>query len=382
MNPRPSDDSGISKGPFGANVPCGCPMSPTRYQLRHPGMALRRAKRPFEPCRYPGTPVRAHVGLMSQLPSPESTMVDVDTALRASAYSGKRGGGSKGGDRQDTTLEPFDPSSHAEKEKADAISMWIVISFGLIVAILMRFYMMPSLERSEQILWLLPFMAIAVVRPLHQLLVPTRFFEQYTTGNWVRASFLYLFTWLALSFALVNPPLADIAAPHLAGSIDIASEGEGISEHKLSGGIYEVRISQETVPVILGLAVRDNVDAQNSTMNLTIQKVGQQSPIVSISGQVSELAGDGPSDFFDSVGSEDWLRGLKKNTLTGEYGGPSVAPHSQDIAMAWDLCPSGCGPGDYLVHIELYEESDMVPWSTGQNSWSADYTLRILQSSS
>jgi len=308
-------------------------------------------------------------------------MVDVDTALRASAYSGKRGGGPKGADRQDSTLEPFDPSSHAEKEKADAISMWIVISFGLIVAIIMRFYMMPGLEKSEQILWLLPFLMITVIRPIHQLIVPSRFFEQYTTGNWVRASFLYLFTWLALSFALVNPPLADIAAPHLAGSIDIASEGDGISQHKLSGDVYEVRISRETEPVILGLAVRDNVDAENTTMNLTIHKLGQMTPIVSISGLVSELS-DGPSDFFASVDSEEWLRGLKKNTLTGEYGGPSVAPHSQDIAMAWDLCPSGCGPGDYLVHVELFEESDMVPWSTGQNSWSADYTLRILQSSS
>ena len=309
-------------------------------------------------------------------------MVDVDTALRASAYSGKRGGGPKGGDRQDSTLEPFDPSSHAEKEKADAFSMWIVIAFGLIVAILMRFYMMPSLEKSEQILWLLPFLMIAVIRPIHQLIVPSKFFDQYTTGNWVRASFLYLFTWLALSFALVNPPLADIAAPHLAGSIDIASEGDGISQHKLSGNVYEVRISRETVPVILGLAVRDNVDAEKSTMNLTIQKLGQLAPIVSIYGPVSELAADGPSDKFEAVEPEEWLRGLKKNSLTGKEGGPSVAPHSQDIAMAWELCPSGCGPGDYLVHIELFEESEMVPWNTGQNSWSADYTLRILQSSS
>ena len=39
LNPRPSDDSGISKGAYGVNVPFGCPMSPTRYQLRHPGDA-------------------------------------------------------------------------------------------------------------------------------------------------------------------------------------------------------------------------------------------------------------------------------------------------------------------------------------------------------
>ena len=49
-------------------------------------------------------------------------MVDVDSALRASAYSGKKGKGSPGaGEKASTELEPFDPSSQAEKEKADEI---------------------------------------------------------------------------------------------------------------------------------------------------------------------------------------------------------------------------------------------------------------------
>ena len=76
-------------------------------------------------------------------------MVDVDTALRASAYSGKKGTGGKGGGKKSSALEPFDPSSHAEKEKADAVSMWIVIFFGLSVALLMRFYMMHWNEWDE-----------------------------------------------------------------------------------------------------------------------------------------------------------------------------------------------------------------------------------------
>ena len=82
-------------------------------------------------------------------------MVDVDTALRASAYSGKKGGSSKGEERKDSTLEPFDPSSHAEKEKADAISMWIVIVFGLLVASTMRYYVMPGLDETAQVLSLI-----------------------------------------------------------------------------------------------------------------------------------------------------------------------------------------------------------------------------------
>jgi hypothetical protein len=308
-------------------------------------------------------------------------MVDVDTALRASAYSGKKSSGSKGGDKKSSTLEPFDPSSHAEKEKADAISMWLVIVFGLIVALVMRFYMMPGMDSSQQILWLLPVLMIALIRPLHQLAVPDRFFEQFTTGNWVRASFLYLFSWLALSFALVNPPIADIAAPHLADAIDIANS-EGISDFDLDGNVYEIRISQDSIPVILGIGVRDNVDAQNSMMNLTVHRVGQMEPIVSVSGLVSEIADDGPSDTFDTVDSNDWVRGMKKNSLTGEFSGPKVAPHSEDVSMAWELCPDGCGPGEYLIHISLVEEGEMIPWQDGDNTWEREYTLSILQSSS
>ena len=307
-------------------------------------------------------------------------MVDVDTAVRASAYSGKKGSAAKGGGKKPSALEPFDPSSHAEKEKADAVSMWIVIIFGISVALLMRFYMMPGMNGTKQILWLLPVLMITLLRPIHQVFVPSRFFELYTTGNWVRSSFLYIFTWLALSFALVNPPLADIAAPHLAGAIDIATT-EGISDSDLDGSIYEIRISQDSVPILLGLAVRDNVDAENSTMNLTIQKVGQMESIVSVSGLVSDIASNGPSDTFDSVDDDDWVRGLRKNSLTGGYLGPKVSPHSQDISMAWDLCPSGCGPGDYLIQISLTEVNDMVPWQDGENTWQREYTLRILQSS-
>ncbi len=309
-------------------------------------------------------------------------MVDVDTALKASAYSGRKGSGSKGADKKSSTLEPFDPSAHAEKEKAEAISMWLVILFGISVSLLMRFYMMPGMDSSQQILWLLPVLMIALIRPLHQLFVPSRFYELFSTGNWVRASFLYLFTWLALSFALVNPPIADIAAPHLAGAIDIASS-EGISDSDLDGRVYEIRISQDSIPVILGLAVRDNVDARNSTMNITIHKVGQMDPIVSETGLVSEIASSGPADTFESVDPNDWVRGLKKNTLTGDYSGPKVAPHSEDVSMAWDICPEGgCGPGEYVVQITLVEEGEMVPWKDGDNVWERVYSLVILQSSS
>ena len=298
-------------------------------------------------------------------------MVDVDSALRASAYSGKkkRGGGDKE-DKPSTVLEPFDPAAHAQKEKAEAISMWLVIVYGVGVAVLMRYSLMPSLEGTQQILWLLPVLLMATIPPLHRALVPSRFYNLYTRGNWFRACFLYLFTWLALSFALVNPPLADIAAPHLAGGLDIEAT-DGIAQSTWKQSTYSIQINQDSIPVVLGFAVRDNVDAGNSTMSLTITQQGQPDPLAHAEGLVKDQAS--PSAVFAGVG--EWQRGLWKNTLSGEFAGPLVAPNSLDIGMAWDL--GTIGPGEYFVQIELVENG--APWSTGQNTWSNEYRLLITQ---
>ena len=311
-------------------------------------------------------------------------MVDVDSALRASAYSGKkRKGGPGTTEKASTELEPFDPSHHAQKEKADAVSMWLVIFFGALVATSMRYLLMPTMDNSEQVLWLLPVLLIGLVRPLHRVLIPSGIFEIYTGGNWFRASFLYLFTWLALSFALVNPPLADIAAPHLAGDIDIKAESEMMDETSYSRGEFEILIDEDTVNITLGLAVRDNVDAGNSTISLIIYEKGNRDqPLVHIiNGTTSQIAESGPSNTFSSVADEEWLRGLKKNTLTNKYGEPKVSPSTEDIRMAWDICSGGCEVGTYYIEIELFEEDPRVPWSTGKNVWEEDYTLRILKAS-
>ncbi len=324
---------------------------------------------------------------MCQPTPPESKdMVDVDSALRASAYSGKKGRGSKGSDEKvSTELEPFDPSAHASKEKADAVSMWIVIVFGLSVAVGMRYLMMPTLDEAEQIMWLLPVLLVGLIQPLHRVVVPSRIYERFTGGNWFRASFLYLFTWLALSFALVNPPLADIAAPHLAGDIDIKSEPGIMDDTSFSKGTYQILISEDSVPITVGLAVRDNVDAANSTMTMRIYEMGEDDSLVLINGIVSQLASSSPSSpstLFESVDDEEWMRGLKKNTLTGKYSGPKLAPNSQDIGMAWDICSGGCGPGTYVIEVVLVEADSRVPWATGQNTWSKEYTLSVLQAAS
>ena len=299
-------------------------------------------------------------------------MVDVDSALRASAYSGKKKPRDENRDeRKSTTLEPFEPASHASKEKADALSMWLVIIFGLIVALLMRYYFMPTLEKTEQALWLLPVLLIFTLKPLHKATIPSNYYDLYTRGNWFRAGFLYLFTWLALSFAIVNPPLADIAPPHVADGIDIEYT-EGIAEYSWVNSVYDLSINQDSIEVILGLAVRDNLDVTDSNISVIITQKGQSDPLVSLQGIVQNQVE--VSQQFDNV--SQWNRGLWTNQLSNRVSeNPEVAPNALDYGMAWNL--GNLGPGEYTISVEMDE--DGAPWSTGKNFWSQDYTLLISQ---
>ena len=61
-------------------------------------------------------------------------MVDVSTAMAAArADSGKRRRGDKEGKKRPGSkmgVELFDPAEHVQKEKADTISMWLMILMG------------------------------------------------------------------------------------------------------------------------------------------------------------------------------------------------------------------------------------------------------------
>ena len=106
-------------------------------------------------------------------------------------------------DRKSTTLEPFEPASHASKEKADALSMWLVIIFGLIVALMMRYYFMPTLEKTEEALWLLPVLLIFTLKPLHKAISHTL--------NMLLPGFVVLYTSVRPSLAAGRRPYGAIA---------------------------------------------------------------------------------------------------------------------------------------------------------------------------
>ena len=306
-------------------------------------------------------------------------MVDVDSAMHASAYSGKRRGrkseDEKKEERQSRVLEPFDPVEHAKKERADAYSMWIVIIFGLAVAAFVRYSLMPTMTGPTRALWLLPMLLMAVIPSLHKLIVPSHYYEMYTAGNWFRACFLYVFTWLALSFIVANPPMADIAAPSLASGIDI-EEVEGIESTKWKGGELTIELNQDDAHIVLGMGVRDNIDVESANMTLIIWKGNSQveeNTMVSFESVTVGSLSDAMAT-FDAVNGS-WSRGELKNSLTRQYMGPKIAPHDTDFGLAWDL--GQLGPGEYNVYIFLEESGS--PWKGGLNSWSATYVLDISQ---
>ena len=289
-------------------------------------------------------------------------MVDVDSALRASAYSGKKrpkGSESKKEEVKSRKIEPFQPEEAFEKEKADAFSMWLVIVFGLGMGVFMRYVIMPTLTEPEAILWVLPLSLVVILPTMHKLLIPNKWSDRYDGGNWFRASFLYIFSWLAISFLLVNPPLADIAPPTLADGIDI-QDTDSVEYVAWVDGKYTIALNQGTVDVVLGMAVRDNVDAENVTVQVSFWKYG---------AFVSELANGTAKDLtqaratFDTV-NNSWIS-------VDKFGNTVVIKHSEDIGLAWDL--GTLTPGQYEIKVRLSEVGD--PWD--ENVWERTYAIAI-----
>ena len=284
-------------------------------------------------------------------------MVDVDTALRANAYNDRKrrsSGDKKEGKTTPKKIEDFDPAAHAVKEIADAYSMWLVIIYGTVVALAIRYLLMPEMKEPGAILYLIPLLLCATIIPIHKIIIPSKYSELYTNGNWFRAVFLFIFTWLAFSFIVSNPPLADIAPPTLAGGIDI-EQTEGIEETSWKNGVYTINLNQDTVDVVMGMAVRDNVDAESVNINAAIYYRGEMLEELANGTAISHTEEMG---MFDSI--NNWTRGDR------------VGPHESDIGLAWDL--GTLDPGEYTIEITMTEEGS--PWI---NTTELVYTISIAQ---
>ncbi len=301
-------------------------------------------------------------------------MVDVDSAMRASAYGGgkrrKKSEDDKEKEKESRVLEPFDPAAAAKKETAEAYSMWIVIVYGLSVCLFMRYFFMPTLTEPTRALWLLPMLLMVTVPSLHKVMVPSEYYELFTMGNWFRACFLYFFSFIALSFILTNPPLGDIAAPTISGGLDIETN-EDVDAAWWSNGIYTIETDNSTIDIVLGMAVRDNVNAETVVMTASVWYRNTTDPYADLAyvatvGDLSEAQAR-----FDEVGG-DWTRGDQKNKLTNDVLGPKVASRAEDVGLAWEILDMEMG--HYEVRISLSEVGD--PWE--QNTWDAVYSINIV----
>ena len=219
-------------------------------------------------------------------------MVDLKTAMAAAQAERRKRDGAKNEEKKkrrsgaDLGIEPFDPVKYHGKERADTASMWLVILYALAVTCMMRYILMPSttLDKTD-VLYLLPLTMMILIPQLHRTIMPERLKEHYTKGTWFRAFFLYTFTFLSLSFLLVNPPFGDIVAPQLADEWGVVVEHEGTFTFAddVKGGVEWTLEDGERIQggawLLFGLA--DNVDETGANVTVTHVFQNTEQPVSS-----------------------------------------------------------------------------------------------------
>ena len=267
-------------------------------------------------------------------------MVDLSTAMAAAAASDRRRGGRDGEKKRPggkVGSEPFDPADHVIKEKADAASMWLVIAYAIVIATLMRYLIMPALSEPASVLWSLPLLLIFTIPPLHKILL-SKFADRYTFGNWFRATFLYTFTWLAVCFILVNPPLADISPPEIAEQVKLVDLDDPEWNQKV--GDFSSTDNLNNRNLALAFAVRDNIDAEGVDVRVEITWTGSGQEVWNRTGVASSM-------------SNQWAN-YSVNVS-------SVAEKSTDVPILLPLEGVNFESGNsYTIKIELSQEGD--PW--------------------
>lgn len=267
-------------------------------------------------------------------------MVDLSTAMAAAAASDRRRGGRDGEKKRPggkVGSEPFDPADHVIKEKADAASMWLVIAYAILIATLMRYLVMPALSEPASVLWSLPLLLIFTIPPLHRILL-SKFADRYTFGNWFRATFLYTFTWLAVCFILVNPPLADISPPEVAEQVKLVDLDDPEWNQKV--GDFSSTDDLNNRNLALAFAVRDNIDAEGVDVRVEITWTGSGQEVWNRTGVASSM-------------SNQWAN-YSVNVS-------SVAEKSTDVPILLPLEGVNFESGNsYTIKIELSQQGD--PW--------------------
>lgn len=290
-------------------------------------------------------------------------MVDLKTAMAAAQAERMKRDGAKNAEKKkrrsgaDLGIEPFDPVKYHGKERADTASMWLVIAYAFIVTMMMRYALMPSttLDKTD-VLYILPLTMLILIPQLHRMVMPERFKEHYTKGTWFRAFFLYTFTFLSLSFLVVNPPFGDIVAPQLADEWGVVIEHDGTYTYadKVNGVENQWTLEsgeyiQGGAWVLFGLA--DNVD--HTGANVTVLHQFQNTDTVIESN----------ASFWDEHGTDirTWRTAENKSA-------PILLPHA-DLDMPFAIfLGEALAVGEHTIVVDILEQGN--PWeNTRTYTW-------------
>ena len=293
-------------------------------------------------------------------------MVDLKTAMAAVQAERMKRDGAKNAEKKkrrsgaDLGIEPFDPVKYQGKERADTASMWLVILYALAVTCMMRYILMPSttLDKTD-VLYLLPLTMMILIPQLHRTIMPERLKEHYTKGTWFRAFFLYTFTFLSLSFLLVNPPFGDIVAPQLADEWGVVVEHEGTFTFAddVKGGVEWTLEDGERIQggawLLFGLA--DNVDETGANVTVTHVFQNTEQPVAA------------NESFWNEHGEEvgSWRTANNKSA-------PILLPHA-DLDQPFALyLGEQLAAGQHTFVVEIVEAGN--PW---ENKRTYEWTLDV-----
>ena len=297
-------------------------------------------------------------------------MVDLSTAMTAAQGERRQRMPGEGKEKKvrrtgrNLGIEPFDPVKHVQKEKADMASMWLVLGFALLVTLLMRYVLMGVTDpENSKILYILPLTCIFLIPTLHRTIMPERFVEHYGGGTWFKAAFLHTFTFLALSFLLVNPPFGDIAAPELAKSWTVvADDGETIE--------YPFDVS--TKGTTLTWHTNGSTTLQGDAWLLFGLMDNKNSDGASVVVEREYQANVTTRDVNESYWYDN-AEAIKNGTSSSNKSSPNLTPHGdQDQPFAIFL-GTDLGEGTHTITVVITEEGD--PW---ENVQKYIWTLEII----
>ena len=296
-------------------------------------------------------------------------MVDLSTAMTAA--QGERRQRTQGGDKEEgASVGQILESKHLTKSarsegKGDAASMWLVLAFSLTITLLMRYVLMDSTDpENSKILYILPLTCIFLIPTLHRTVMPERFVEHYGGGTWFKAAFLHTFTFLALSFLLVNPPFGDIAAPELASKWTVVTDdGEDLAyPHSMATSGDTLMWYTEGSPILQGEAwllfgLMDNVNSDGAIVEVTREY------------QANETIREDNISYWNNNAER-----IANGTSTSNKSAPNLMPHGDldqpfSIFLGTDL-----EEGTHKIVVKITEQGD--PWQNVQR-----YTWNLVVSS-